>query len=91
MKMPTVSNNHVVEAGTKHIASLTFRKCKTLSSVTLPEGLLTIGDAVNDASTCFYNLMSLFRRNCLLFVKIFVSLRLILIKQTIRNHETILD
>ena len=53
MKMPTVSNNHVVEAGTKHIASLTFRKCKTLSNVTLPEGLLTIGDAVNDASTCF--------------------------------------
>ena len=35
----------IVEAGTRHIASLTFRKCKTLSSVTLPEGLLTIGDA----------------------------------------------
>ena len=44
MKMPTVNTNHVVEAGTKHIASLTFRKCRSLSGVTLPEGLLSIGD-----------------------------------------------
>jgi hypothetical protein len=43
--MFSVSTNHIVEAGTKHIASLTFRKCKLLSNVTLPEGLLTIGDA----------------------------------------------
>ena len=45
MDMISVNTNHVVEAGTKHIASLTFWKCKTLSSVTLPEGLLPIGDA----------------------------------------------
>lgn len=43
--MFSVSTNHIVEAGTKHIASLTFRKCRALSNVTLPEGLLTIGDA----------------------------------------------
>lgn len=41
----SLSTNHIVEAGTEHIASLTFRKCRLLSNVTLPEGLLTIGDA----------------------------------------------
>lgn len=35
---------HVVRAGTTCIDSLAFRKCKVLSSVTLPEGLLSIGD-----------------------------------------------
>lgn len=34
-----------VRAGTTSVDSLAFRKCKTLSSVTLPVGLLTIGDA----------------------------------------------
>ena len=34
-----------VKAGTTCVDSLAFRKCKTLSSVTLPEGLLSIGDA----------------------------------------------
>lgn len=45
MNMISDITTRIVEAGTRHIASLTFRKCKTLSSVTLPEGLLTIGDA----------------------------------------------
>ena len=45
MKMFTNIISHIVEAGTKHIKSLTFRKCARFSSVTLPEGLLTIGDA----------------------------------------------
>ena len=45
MNMFSVGTNHIVEAGTKHIASLTFRKCRSLKKVTLPEGLLTIGDA----------------------------------------------
>ena len=45
MNMISDITNRIVEAGTRHIDSLTFRKCKTLSSVTLPEGLLTIGDA----------------------------------------------
>ena len=34
-----------VRAGTTSIESLAFRKCRLLSCVTLPEGLLTIGDA----------------------------------------------
>ena len=45
MNMISDITTRIVEAGTRHIASLTFRKCKTLSSVTLPEGLLPIGDA----------------------------------------------
>ena len=45
MNMFSVGTNHIVEAGTKHIASLTFRKCRSLKKVTLSEGLLTIGDA----------------------------------------------
>ena len=45
MNMISDITTRIVEAGTRHIASLTFRKCKTLSGVTLPEGLLTIGDA----------------------------------------------
>ncbi len=45
MNMISFSTNHIVEVGTKHIACLTFRKCRLLSNVTLPEGLLTIGDA----------------------------------------------
>ena len=44
--MRALSNitEHVVRAGTTCIDSLAFRKCKVLSSVTLPEGLLSIGD-----------------------------------------------
>ncbi len=34
-----------VRAGTTSVDSLAFRKCRLLSCVTLPEGLLTIGDA----------------------------------------------
>lgn len=33
-----------VRAGTTCVDGLTFRKCRSLSNVTLPEGLLTIGD-----------------------------------------------
>ena len=34
-----------VRAGTTSVDGLTFRKCRSLKNVTLPEGLLTIGDA----------------------------------------------
>ena len=42
--MPDITEYNV-RAGTTIVASLTFRKCRLLSNVTLPEGLLTIGDA----------------------------------------------
>ena len=42
--MPDITE-YDVRAGTTSVASLTFRKCRSLSNVTLPEGLLTIGDA----------------------------------------------
>ena len=35
---------YTARAGTTRIESLAFRRCKKLSSVTLPEGLLSIGD-----------------------------------------------
>ena len=53
--MFSVSTNHIVEAGSEHIDSLTFRKCRSLSNVTLPEGLLTIGD-------CAFSLCSSLRQ-----------------------------
>lgn len=45
MKTFSYSTSHIVEAGTRYIESLAFRKCRSLTSVTLPEGLQTIGDA----------------------------------------------
>lgn len=45
MNMISDITTRIVEAGTKHIDSLSFRKCKRLSNVTLPDGLLSIGDA----------------------------------------------
>jgi len=36
---------YTVSAGTTNVESLAFRKCRRLSRVTLPEGLLVIGDA----------------------------------------------
>ncbi len=41
----SVSTHHIVEAGTKRIDALAFRKCRRLSCVTLPDGLSTIGVA----------------------------------------------
>lgn len=41
--MPYITGFNV-RAGTTSVDSLTFRKCRSLSTVTLPEGLLTIGD-----------------------------------------------
>ncbi len=41
--MPNITE-YEVRAGTTRVDSLTFRKCRSLSNVTLPEGLLTIGD-----------------------------------------------
>lgn len=41
--MPDITG-YDVKAGTTSVDSLTFRKCRLLSYVTLPEGLLTIGD-----------------------------------------------
>ena len=42
--MPAITE-YDVRAGTTNVDGLTFRKCRLLSNVTLPEGLLTIGDA----------------------------------------------
>ena len=42
--MPDITE-YDVRAGTTRVDSLTFRKCRLLSNVTLPEGLLAIGDA----------------------------------------------
>ena len=41
--MPNITE-YDVRAGTKNVDGLTFRRCRLLSNVTLPEGLLTIGD-----------------------------------------------
>ena len=41
----SVNTHYIVAAGTKQLDGLAFRKCRRLSVVTLPEGLLTIGDA----------------------------------------------
>lgn len=38
-------SSYRVEAGTRHLEAFAFRKCKRLASVSLPEGLLDIGDA----------------------------------------------
>lgn len=44
MIMHSVNSNHIVDPGTRHIDAFSFRKCRRLASVSLPEGLLTIGD-----------------------------------------------
>jgi hypothetical protein len=41
--MPDITE-YDVRAGTTNVDGLTFRKCRSLLNVTLPEGLLTIGD-----------------------------------------------
>lgn len=45
MRILSDITEYSVRAGTTSIESLAFRKCKRLSKVRLPEGLLTIGDA----------------------------------------------
>lgn len=52
--MPDITGYNV-RAGTTSVDGLAFRKCKLLSNVTLPEGLLTIGD-------CAFSLCSSLRQ-----------------------------
>lgn len=52
--MPDITE-YDVRAGTTNVDGLTFRKCRSLSNVTLPEGLLTIGD-------CAFSLCSSLRQ-----------------------------
>lgn len=52
--MPGITEYNVT-VGTTSVDSLTFRKCRSLSNVTLPEGLLTIGD-------CAFSLCSSLRQ-----------------------------
>ena len=52
--MPDITGYNV-RAGTTRVDGLAFRKCKLLSNVTLPEGLLTIGD-------CAFSLCSSLRQ-----------------------------
>ena len=52
--MPDITGYNV-RAGTTSVDGLTFRKCRSLSNVTLPEGLLTIGD-------CAFSLCSSLRQ-----------------------------
>ncbi len=52
--MPDIKGYNV-RAGTTSVDSLTFRRCRSLSNVSLPEGLLTIGD-------CAFSLCSSLRQ-----------------------------